>query len=244
MYQFLKNRIQCILPKRLLKRFEPAIRNGIYQFYKGKKYRCNICDAHLKSFIELPNKDLLCPRCASLPRTRRLFEILNNENLLQGTVLHFSPPLSLYQQLKQITDIQYISSDFENEFLADKTYDLTNITTDDSTFDLFIAYHVLEHIEADIQAMQELFRVTKKGGKGLIQTPFKSGAIYEDFSIKTPSERLAHFGQADHVRVYSVDGLVERLVSVGFEVEVLTFSEDAGNYYGYKMTETVLLVGR
>lgn len=242
MYQFLKNSLLSIVPKRFINRFEPSIRTLLYWFYKGKKYQCEICNARLKSFIELKNNDLLCPRCASLPRTRRLYAILNEKNLLKGKVLHFSPPHSLYKKLKQNLDIQYISSDFENEFIADKKYDLTNIEVADATFDLFIVYHVLEHIEADVTAMKELYRITKQGGIGLIQTPFKTGAMYEDYTIQKPADRLIHFGQEDHVRVYSVEGLVERLQSVGFMVKILNFSEKEENYYGYKEKEMVLLV--
>jgi len=242
MYQFLKNSILFFFPKGLIKHLEPSIRKVLYWRYKGKSHQCEICDAQLKSFIELSNKDLLCPRCASLPRTRRLFNILKEKNLLNGKVLHFSPPLSLYKKLKQVPAIQYTSSDFENEFIADQKYDLTNIAVADTTFDLFIAYHILEHIEADKAAMKELFRITKKGGIGLIQTPFKSGEIYEDYSVQNPTDRLSHFGQADHVRIYGVNGLVKRLKSVGFQVDILNFSEKEGNYYGYKVEETVLLV--
>lgn len=242
MYQFLKNSLKSILPVNVFQRGEPFFRSILYGWYKGKKYHCELCNARLRNFIRLPNKDLVCPRCASLPRTRRLYKILKEKELLRGKILHFSPPFSLYKKLKQIADLQYISSDFENEFLADEKYDLTAIAVPNNSFDLFIAYHVLEHIENDKKAMQELYRVTKNGGQGLIQTPFKKGKIYEDFSIKTPEDRLLHFGQKDHVRIYSVTGLVERLTSVGFAVEVLNFEEEPTNFYGYKVEETVLLV--
>lgn len=242
MYHFLKNTLKSILPKPILRHYQGQFRKIVYLFYKGSNYACNLCDATLKSFITLPNKDLLCPRCGSLPRTRRLYQILEERKLLKGRVLHFSPPLSLHQKIKQNPDIQYISSDYEDEFIADVKYDLTNIPVEKATFDLFIAYHVLEHIEADTDAMKELFRVSKKGGYGLIQTPFKAGGIYEDYRIKTPEERLKHFGQKDHVRIYSVDGLKERLTKTGFTVDVLSFTEKATNYHGFKETETVLLV--
>ena len=50
---------------------------------------------------------------------------------------------------------------------------------------------------------KELFRVLKPNGTVLIQTPFKDGEIYEDYAITSESERLIHFGQEDHVRIYS-----------------------------------------
>ena len=241
MYSFLKSIIKNVLPSKLLRQLKPIFRNGVYWFYKGNQFHCLLCNANLKSFVILPNKDLLCPRCGSLPRTRRLIQLLTEKNLLHGSILHCSPPLSIYKNLKANSSIQYISSDFENEFIADKKYDLTNITADDHTVDLVIAYHVLEHIEEDHQAMKELYRILKKEGKVIIQTPFKEGEIFEDFTIQSEQDRLKHFGQKDHVRIYAVDGLTERLTKVGFKVEVLQFSEVEGNANGFKTQETVLL---
>ena len=242
MYAALKNILKSILPKTWWRQNEATFRGIIYWFYKGKKHKCTICQAQLRSFILLDNKDLLCPRCGSLPRTRRLFQLLQTHHFLQGKLLHFSPPISLHKKLSQNTDFQYISSDYEKEFQATHQYDLTNIEVANNTFDGFIAYHILEHIEADQKAIAELYRVTKKGGKGLIQTPFKTGAIYEDFTIQSPVDRLLHYGQKDHVRIYSVAALQKRLSSAGFKVDQLSFLEDAANFYGFKTVETVLLV--
>ena len=72
-------------------------------------------------------------------------------------------------------------------------------------------------------------------------TPFKDGDIYEGTSITTPEERIKHFGQADHVRIYSVQGLQTRLTQQGFAVEELYFEEKEGNFMGLKLKETILL---
>jgi len=242
MYSKLKILLKSIIPKKLWVQYESVFREMVYWWYKGSSFQCNICDAQLKSFLLLANNDLLCPRCGSLPRTRRLYQLINAHQFLKGKFLHFSPPKSLYKKLSTISSIQYLSSDFENEFLATHQFDLTNIALPNNSINHFIAYHVLEHIEADQQAMKELFRVTKRGGKGFIQTPFKEGAIYEDFSIQSPEERLIHFGQKDHVRIYNAEGLKARLVAVGFKVESLSFTTLENNYHGFKTNEIVLLV--
>ncbi len=242
MYQILKNITKAIVPKQISRKYKSTFRNVVYLFYKGNDYACNLCKAKLKTFLKLPNNDLLCPRCGSLPRTRRLYQILVDKKLLEGKILHFSPPFGLHKKIKQLPNIQYTSSDYEDEFIADAKYDITKIPVKNETYDLFIAYHVLEHIAADAAAMQELFRVVKKGGYGLIQTPFRIGTTYENSNIQTPEERVKHFGQYDHVRIYSVDGLKSRLQQVGFKVEVITFSEVSNNINGFKESETVLLV--
>ena len=79
--------------------------------------------------------------------------------------------------------------------------------------------------------ISELFRVLKPNGTVLIQTPFKDGEIYEDYAITSESERLIHFGQEDHVRIYSVDGLKKRLESVGFSIIVKQYEKD--EYLGF-----------
>ena len=128
--------------------------------------------------------------------------------------------------------------------MVDHNYDITAIPVKDNHFDNILCYHVLEHIPDDRAAMQELFRVLKPGGKVIIQTPFKEGEIYEDFSIVSPEERLKHFGQEDHVRIYSVEGLNKRLKDSGFEVEVRKFEVEEGDNYGLKGKEVILIASK
>lgn len=89
--------------------------------------------------------------------------------------------------------------------------------------------------------MQELFRTLKNDGTCLIQTPFKEGTIYENESIDTPEGRKEHFGQEDHLRIYSAEGLKSRLESVGFNVSTLSFSETLDNYHGFAKKEIILI---
>lgn len=92
--------------------------------------------------------------------------------------------------------------------------------------------------------MKELFRILSTNGKIFIQTPFKEGEIYENDNIIQPEERKLRFGQSDHVRVYSINGLKNRLEKVGFAVEIFSFSnQNEENYFGLLENETIL-VGR
>jgi SAM-dependent methyltransferase len=134
-----------------------------------------------------------------------------------------------------------VSSDFEDEFLADKRYDITQIDEMNNTFDFIICYHVLEHIEKDRQAMAELFRILKPKGIAIIQTPFKEGDIYEDFSIQSKEGRLKYFGQEDHVRIYSIEGLKNRLKQTNFNVDTKKFrSSEEDQIFGFREGEVVL----
>jgi SAM-dependent methyltransferase len=189
--------------------------------------------------------DLLCPSCGSLSRTRRLFEYLKETHALNGNLLHFSPSRSLYRNFKKLNSVQYYSSDFAGEFLADYHFDITKIDMEADFFDTIICYHILEHIDDDEQAMKELYRVLKQDGTCFIQTPFKAGDIYEDQTITTKEGRLKAFGQDDHVRLYSIEGLKRRLETCGFKVVQKTFEPQHDDFYfGLKSPETVLIVSK
>lgn len=239
MYQTLKKIALSIVPKKILFENEIFFRSLFAFQLRGKICECKVCGKGLKKFITIPDGDKLCPFCGSRSRTRRLYSYLIENGLLSGKVLHFSPSRSVYRNLRKDQNITYFSTDFEDEFLADYRYDITQIPLENNFFDLIICYHILEHIDNDQKAMEELFRVLKPSGKCIIQTPFKEGEIYEDLSKKTAAERLAAFGQEDHVRIYSVEGLQQRLKKSGFEtIEIKTFQ--ANERYGF-MEETVLI---
>lgn len=228
------------ISKSFLHKHEYSLRYFNYLFYKGNKYRCNVCEKDLKSFIEL-DYDRLCPRCGSSQRVRRLLNILDKEFPDENIkILDFSPARCIYRKLKK-GRYNYLGSDLSGDFISDVSFDITNIESADNNFDLIICYHILEHIENDVQAMHELWRVLRKGGYCIIQTPFKEGDIYEDSSLKTPEEREIHFGQNDHVRIYSVDGLKKRLESVGFTVDVRKYEEVHENVNGFKKEEYILI---
>ncbi|GGG06214.1 hypothetical protein GCM10011344_03350 [Dokdonia pacifica] len=158
---------------------------------------------------------------------------MQTHELLSGSILHFSPPRTLYRSFKKRTDIHYIATDFEDEFIADHSYDITDIKLPDNSQDVIICYHVLEHITEDLKAMNELYRILKPNGVCLIQTPFKEGDIYEDYSITSEAGRLNAFGQKDHVRIYSLNGLNERLQSVNFNTEIIAFQAIENHQNGW-----------
>lgn len=245
MYNGLKKIAKTLIHQKFLFKYEFYFRRLIAIKYLGNNHRCNICKTKLDRFIKLTSNDLLCPACGSRSRTRRLYHLLLKNNALHGNVLHFSPSRSLYRIFKKLDAINYFSTDFENEFVADYKIDIRKIDFNDSHLDTIICYHILEHIEEDITAMQELLRVLKPDGKVFLQTPFKDGTIYEDATKTTKSQRLEAFGQDDHVRIYSVEGLKGRLEQVGFKVSVNTFElQEEDEHLGYRSPETVLIASK
>ena len=234
MYEGIKKIAKKVIPSSFIKKHETKLRNLVALTYKGNKYQCNICQQNLSKFVTLNNGQELCPNCGCLPRTRRLFaEIEAIENQPSQTILHFSPPKSLRNKLSTLPLKSYTTTDYEGEFDADKKLNIENIEEPDNQYDHIICYHVLEHIPNDRLAMQELFRILKPNGTCYIQTPFKAGEIYEDNTITSKQERLKHFGQDDHVRIYSVNGLQKRLEKAGFTVEINKLEQNAPHKNGF-----------
>lgn len=241
MYAFLKKVLKSFLPQGLLYRWDEPLRWPVYLFYKGDAYHCPICNAHLKKFINHEQEGYrLCPKCGSLDRHRKLWDYLQTAKPLKGTCLDFSPSPFIKRRLERRKDIQYFTTDYVGAFVADFKYDINQIDCADESYDTIVCYHVLEHITTDLLAMSELYRILRKGGKAIIQTPFAE-RLHEDPSINTEELRLRHYGQDDHVRIYDVETLKERLTLVGFVVEHLEFRNPLDNRNGYKSVENILI---
>lgn len=230
------------LPKPITREVARLRKPVMKLFYSGQQNFCNVCSTHLRHFVKTQCGESVCPVCGSLPRQRRLVTLVGSlaDKHHFSKVLHFSPLPELSVRFRH-TFQHYFSSDFSDEFPADLKLDIRNITADDNSFDLIICYHVLEHIDDDRRAMHELYRVTAPGGLTLVQTPFKEGDTYENPAIVSPQDRLEHFGQEDHVRIYGVTDLTKRLSEAGFVVEVQRFDELDDPKLGLKAGEIVLI---
>jgi SAM-dependent methyltransferase len=104
---------------------------------------------------------------------------------------------------------------------VDGQIDLTDMSIyANGQFDFLICSHVLEDIQDDRKAISELYRVLANAGRGSIMVPITLGLQedYENPDITTPVGRWKHFGQDDHVRVYSKAGFMEKLGNAGFHV--------------------------
>jgi SAM-dependent methyltransferase len=239
-YSKIKNLAIALIPRSVLFNYELVFRYPLYLKHKGDKYQCSVCGSGLDSFIPI-REDRMCPRCGALERHRRLFSILKNEFLRDDIkVLDFSPARALYRAMKKL-NIKYISSDLSGDFIAEVAFDIKSIDSPKENFDLIICYHVLEHIDDDFKAISELHRVLKPGAFCIIQTPFKDGEIYENSSVITPEDRTKHFGQCDHLRIYSAAGLAKRLEESGFRVDVRNFDIPCENHNALSPKETILV---
>lgn len=97
--------------------------------------------------------------------------------------------------------------------------------------------------------MRELARVLKPTGWAILQVPLETSRerTYEDFNIVAPQDRLRHFGQEDHVRVYGQD-YRQRLEEAGFFVTIDPYVRRLGveqiRRYGLPPEEDIYLCGK
>ena len=91
----------------------------------------------------------------------------------------------------------------------------------DGSIDFFICSHILEHVNNDVKAMQELKRILSKDGCGIVVVPLNLNQteIDEDPNCTDVGERWRRFMQDDHVRAYTKEIFLQRLESIGFKVE-------------------------
>jgi SAM-dependent methyltransferase len=114
----------------------------------------------------------------------------------------------------------------------------------DMQYDVIICSHVIEHVD-DRAALNELYRVTKPGGRVLLMTPMVEGweATFEDRSKATEQERWLYFGQGDHLRFYGSD-FRHRIMAAGFELEEFTAVEPEVSKHGLVRGEKVFIARR
>lgn len=171
-----------------------------------------------------------CPKCGASDRSRLYALYLAHYQAEAAHFLDIAPAEHLTKFIKKLPwIIDYRSADLEMKGVDD-IIDITDMAIyADATFDFILCSHVLEHVEEDERAIAELYRILKPGGRGIAMVPINLGLKedYEDPAIVSPEERWRHFGQNDHVRVYSKPGFVAKLTRAGFLVH--QFDED---YFG------------
>ena len=174
--------------------------------------------------VELPPlDDWSCPVCGSHPRFRFMWLFLKSryENKSELSVLHFAPEHCLKNLMAELFPVYYKTADIEagNAMLQ---VDITNMDNiDNNSFDIVICSHVLEHVDDDLRALGEIYRVLKKDGTAIIVVPMKGETTIEDPDCNDPAERLRRFGQDDHYRLYG-DDFYYRVEKAGFEVSLIS----------------------
>ncbi|WP_286746786.1 class I SAM-dependent methyltransferase [Roseivirga sp. UBA1976] len=214
------------VPRRYLQYFSHYILRFVSLFMRGNNVECPICEIKYRKFLPYgrlnPRPNALCPDSLSLERHRLMWLYLKERTSFFNAphkLLHIAPELCFIDRFKSMENLDYTTADLESP-LADVKMDVHDIPFEDNTFDVVFCNHVMEHVEDDIKAMSEIYRVLKKGGWAIIQSPqdYSRSTTLEDPNITDPKEREKVYWQADHVRLYGLD-YGQRLQKAGFTVK-------------------------
>ena len=222
------------VPRPWLIKVSYLVRPIIAFFLKGNKYTDPIDGKSFRKFLPYgygkQRENALSPSTLSLERHRLMWLFLRDDTEFFTSkekikTLHIAPEQCFLDLFRKQNNLEYITSDLESP-IADVKADICNLPFDDNSFDVVFCNHVLEHIMDDTKAMQELYRVLKKGGFGIFQIPqdLSREKTFEDNTITNRRERAEIFGQYDHVRVYGRD-YFKKLRSVGFEVDEIDYTK-------------------
>ncbi|MBR9859440.1 methyltransferase domain-containing protein [bacterium] len=176
------------------------------KYKTGTNYFCPVCNNQVGGFAHLSNElrfswNSVCIKCSSRSRHRGLIyaykkalDSLNNNQ----KILHFAPEPIFYPLIESY-QVDYKTTDF---FLQDVDYpneDIQALSFSDNSFDLLLCNHVIEHVENDRKAVQEMYRILNPGGTALITVP-------GDFKRKN-TIYFEHLKFNGHYRDYGLDFL-------------------------------------
>lgn len=213
---------------------------------RGNAHTCNICSASFRNFLPFRGgkhqesefikrlnivgsdlKNFKCPACGSFDRERHLYLYFDALNLWEefsgSSILHIAPEEKLSSKIITLKLALYIKGDLYPK--ADEIEcDITRLQFENEAFDFVICNHVLEHVAELHLAFAEIYRVLKKGGKAILQTPYSARLTqnFEEPGFNTEQDRLFFFGQEDHVRVFSENQFFNSVVQSGFKMRRYT----------------------
>jgi SAM-dependent methyltransferase len=187
---------------------------------------CPICKMSAVRFLPFGTgrrQNAQCPGCGSLERHRFLWLYLEQRTdfFQRGSrVLHIAPEPALTLPFKEQHGRGYITADAFGSHVHVRA-DLKCLPFKAGHFDIVISSHVLEHIDDDRPAIQELSRVLNPTGWAIVMVPYHpSRPTYEDPGLTTPSRRRAVYGHPFHYRSYGCD-LPDRLATAGLNAGVV-----------------------
>ena len=195
----------------------------------GNRYECCCCGKSSRRFLSHGNlglrRNIKCPHCLSLERTRILCMYIRNE-VFKDTekplkVLHFAPVKGLKDFLRQSPYVgDYRDADL-NPNVATYQVDITQIPYEDNSFDLIICSHILYCVPEDRKAMQEIHRVLRPGGRALIVDTIE-GDTTRELGHLSKKELQEVYGDEATCRVYGRD-ITEILGSYGLKANIIDY---------------------
>lgn len=180
---------------------------------------CNICRWTGDHFVDPDHCEFtLCPRCGASARDRFLHWCLVRRTppSLRARLLETSPRMGRDDRSAMERWFTYLASDFDERAHAGTVrIDLQAIDLPDGTLDLILSAHVLEHVPDTMQALSELRRVLRPGGRLYLQVPVQQPTTAPPTSPEFHGDNTPVFWR------FGTD-LTDQLRASGFEVALLS----------------------
>ena len=197
--------------------FCPCCGKRFSRFMDFSVTRINHTERYLNTY-----QNTLCPYCVSMPRHRIICNYLekNKHVIANQNIMMFGAEFSIRKWFDR-NGFRYRTADLFDRS-AELKIDIQQILFPDESWNLIVCNHVLEHVPDYKAALKELHRVLHKSGLLEITVPTDSNreTVYENPNIVNEEERIKHFGQNDHLRIFGND-FNDVLKLCGFEVEVV-----------------------
>jgi len=183
---------------------------------------CNICHWSGAEFIGPYHTEMAtCPRCGSVARDRfLLFCFLSRHGYVKNLrILETSPRMGAGYRSMMRKYFNYTASDYDlSAHAGDIQIDLQSMALPDSSIDILLTPHVLEHVPDTAKALSEIYRVLAPGGRMYLQVPLCYGLT------QVPSTPEFH---ADNTPVFFNFGwdLIDKLRAAGFTTTILVTQE-------------------
>lgn len=236
--------------------------------YNGNENICPICENKVFFQEYRGRKKAICPKCKSLERMRLKYlylkRFLHIDTMKNKNILHIGPAMCIYNKLKLLNQINYITSDpFSSSIYK---YPLENIPFKDGYFDIVICVGILMHVLDDDKCLDEMYRLLSKNGMLILWV----GELLDDKTIERYNR--ADFGRMKAIsfdypenlsdgktvllddgsigynprystRTYGKD-FIDKLKNIGFGIDMIK-SQDIAGYRKYGLRENdILIIGR
>lgn len=145
---------------------------------------------------------------------------------------------------QNLTGIEYFKNRIPNNYKNIKYYqgDWQNLNKIKSNkYDILVSSHTIEHVQDDLAAINQTYRILKKNGLALITTPNRNRIIRVIIETFTGKRK---FPSGEHVREYSltdIKTLISQSKFINYKIVPLGLGINSGKYRFYIKTVPKIL---
>lgn len=179
---------------------------------------CNVCGWHGAEFARPAHSEMAdCPHCRSIARDRFLYWCWTHRVPYDRSqrVLETSPRMDRRYRRHMGKLVAYTASDYDQSaHKAMIKLDLQDMSLPDSSIDVVLTPHVLEHVPDTGRALGELYRVLSPGGSVILMIPMPQG-------VTAPPKQPEYHGNDTLVYWRFGWDLRDQIDAAGFSVDCL-----------------------